>query len=462
MNTAIWWIRRDLRLKDNPALREALAAADMVLPVFVLDPFLLAKAAEKRRSFLFDGLRRLDQALRERGSYLVLRQGSPLEELTRLAAESGATAIYAEEDITPYARCRDSLVASALPLHLVHGVTAHHPATIRKPDGEPYTVFTPFSRMWKALPLPIVAEQVAQRIESPKEIPSIPLLEAQPLPEFPAGEVEAARRLEQFLDGAVYAYAATRDRLDLDGTSALSPYFRFGMVSARSAVMAVLRAKECATDVVAKKGCETWLNELIWREFYYMILYEYPQVLKTAFKPDLRAIPWRNSPEELDAWKVGKTGYPLVDAAMRQLASTGWMHNRARMVAASFLSKDLLMNWQEGERWFMCQLVDGDPASNNGGWQWSAGVGTDAAPYFRIFNPILQGKKFDPHGVYIRRWLPELAFVPDEYLHEPWRMPLSVQHVSGCVMGKEYPHPIVDHSLARERTLATYRAGKDI
>ncbi|NPV86784.1 MAG: deoxyribodipyrimidine photo-lyase [Anaerolineae bacterium] len=462
MKTAIWWIRRDLRLKDNHALCEALAAADMVLPVFVLDPFLLAKAAEKRRAFLFDGLHRLDRALRERGSYLVLRQGSPLEELSRLVAESGATAIYAEEDISPYARRRDSLVASVLPLHFVHGVTAHHPAAVRKPDGEPYTVFTPFSRMWKVLPLPVVAQQVVQRIVSPEGISSLPLPEVQPLAEFPAGEAEAARRLEQFLDGAVYAYASARDRLDLDGTSALSPYFRFGMVSARSAVTAVLRAKEYAPDGVAKKGCETWLNELIWREFYYMILYAYPQVLNTAFKSDMRAIPWRNSPEELDAWKAGKTGYPLVDAAMRQLASIGWMHNRARMVVASFLSKDLLINWQEGERWFMRQLVDGDPASNNGGWQWSAGVGTDAAPYFRIFNPILQGKKFDPQGIYIRRWLPELAFVPEEYLHEPWRMPLSVQHASGCVMGKEYPYPIVDRSLVRERTLAAYRAGKDL
>ncbi len=231
------------------------------------------------------------------------------------------------------------------------------------------------------------------------------------------------------------------------------------MLSARQAAWAAREADELAIDTKAQLGAETWLNELIWREFYAAILYHFPYVRQTAFRPELRNIPWRDDLDGFNAWVEGRTGYPVVDAAMRQLNTTGWMHNRARMITASFLTKDLLIDWRQGERYFMQHLLDGDPAANNGGWQWTAGTGTDAAPYFRVFNPVLQGKKFDPQGAYVRHWVPELSRVSDAFIHTPWEMPTSMQAQVGCVIGKNYPTPIVDHAMARQRVLAAYREG---
>jgi deoxyribodipyrimidine photo-lyase len=238
----------------------------------------------------------------------------------------------------------------------------------------------------------------------------------------------------------------------------LSPYLRFGMLSARQALAAAKQAEQMARGELARRGVETWINELIWREFYVAILFHFPFVRQEAFRPALRGIPWINDPEDFAAWSEGRTGYPVVDAAMRQLVQTGWMHNRARMITASFLTKDLLVDWRWGERYFMQHLVDGDPAANNGGWQWTAGTGTDAAPYFRVFNPILQSMKFDPNGDYIRCFVPELVNVPNEFIHHPWEMPADLQKRAGCVIGKDYPEPIVDHQLARERVLVAYKA----
>ncbi|GAP11704.1 deoxyribodipyrimidine photolyase [Bellilinea caldifistulae] len=460
MPTHIWWIRRDLRLKDNPALHSALQGGHSVLPLFILDPRLLNTAAENRRHFLFNGLRRLDEDLRSRGSRLIVRSGLPEEVLPAVVAETGADGVFAEEDYTPYAVRRDANLARYIPLQRVVGVTVHHPAAVVKPDGSPYTVFTPFSKAWKALPLPKPLPPIPDHLPPPPFLPSDPIPPAPENAYFPAGEAEAERRLLEFLDSAVFAYADDRNRLDVDGTSRLSPYLRFGMISARRAAALTMEKIQQTADPAGRKGAETFLNELIWREFYNAILYHFPHVLQTAFNPALRNIEWRHAPAELAAWQQGLTGIPVVDACMRQLLTMGWMHNRGRMIVASFLVKDLLINWQEGERWFMRHLVDGDPAANNGGWQWTAGVGTDAAPYFRIFNPILQSKKFDPYGHFIRRWLPELERLPDEYLHEPWLTPAEIQRKTGFKPGRDYPLPLVDHAQVKERTLRAYQQSK--
>lgn len=452
----IWWVRRDLRLEDNQALAAALNEGGGVLPVFILDDKLLAKPAEKRHGFLFAGLRALDDDLRRVGSGLIVRRGDPVEELALLAEESRADKVFAEEDISPYAARRDAAVAQNLNLIRVHGLGVHPVSVVTKEDGKPYTVFTPYSRAWKALP---VSSHI---LPAPERLPEIPYLASIDLPElsspgfFSAGEREANRRLAGFIDGPIFEYGDGRDRLDLTGTSTLSPYIRFGMVSGRKAAAVARWAAQSALDSRSRAGCDAWLNELIWREFYQSILVHFPNVLREAFRPSMRSIPWRNDQADLQAWQSGITGYPVVDAGMRQLAETGWMHNRARMITASFLVKHLLINWQEGEDWFMRMLVDGDPAANNGGWQWTAGTGTDAAPYFRIFNPILQGRKFDPDGDYVRRWVPELANVPSRYIHAPWEMPEAEQRNYKVIIGRDYPSPIVEHKFARERVLRAY------
>ncbi len=464
MKTALWWIRRDLRLADNPALSTALARAERVLSVFVLDPVFwhLPDVGEKRLAFLLRGLQELESALRARGSYLVVREGEPLSVLSVLMRESGAEMIFAEADSSPYARVCDAQVAASLPLSLIEGETVHAPGTISKKNGGPYTVYTPFKHAWRGLSLPRREELLPApgRIPTPAGIASAPLPVPPALPGpalFPPGEIEARRRLETFVAEGIARYAQTRDRMDLSGTSELSPYLCFGMLSARQAVVAAIEACE---QPEAREGAPVWLDELIWREFYRHILYHFPDVARESFRETLREIPWDSDARAFAAWQEGLTGYPAVDAAMRQLRTTGWMHNRARMIVASFLTKDLLIDWRWGERYFMQQLVDGDLASNNGGWQWAAGTGTDAAPYFRIFNPVLQGEKFDPQGAYVRRWVGELARVPDRYLQRPWAMPEEVQREASCIIGKDYPAPIVDHAWARERTLEAYRQAK--
>jgi deoxyribodipyrimidine photo-lyase len=471
MRTALWWLRRDLRLTDNQALAAALAHADRVIPVFVLDPMLLDSpyVGPKRVAFLLGGLRRLDGDLRARGSRLIVRRGDPQDELIALLAECGAEAIFTEEDFTPYSRQREYGVAERLPLHLVGGRIVHLPGTILKADGTPYTVFTPFSRRWKTLPPPQASTVLPalDRLPAPPEVGSLPIPEEPALPPtvpFQPGEAEAQRRLRAFVEGddpPIYQYAEARDRLDINGTSRLSPYLHLGMLSTRQAVVAALEGIAAAPDAESRQGAETWLNELVWREFFVHILYHFPHVLEHSFRANLRAVPWENDEEAFAAWCEGRTGYPVVDAGMRQLAQTGWMHNRARMIVASFLVKDLLIDWRWGERYFMQQLMDGDSASNNGGWQWTAGTGTDAAPYFRIFNPVLQGKKHDPQGAYVRCWVTELAQVPDRFIHQPWKMSLVEQQKAGCIIGQDYPAPIVDHAWARERTLAAYAQARD-
>ena len=448
---AIWWIRRDLRLTDNAALHAALQA-DSVLPLFILDPAFNAASA-RRKSFLYEGLHALDKDLRERGSDLLICTGKPLDILRMLLKETRADAIFAEEDFTPYSRKRDTEIEHQLPLNLIQGQTVHPPTSVLKADGTPYTVYTPYSKAWKArLPAKINLYPAPEKINTPNNIKSEPLPRYKVSPLFPAGEREALVRLEEFLSRRIYSYTEDRNRMDLEGTSSLSPYLRFGMLGLRQAVSAARQAMVDARGGASPKSAQVWLNELIWREFYIQILYHFPYVVKTAFKPSLKNIPWRNNENEFEAWKEGQTGLPIVDAAMRQLKEIGWMHNRARMIVASYLVKDLLIDWHWGEAWFMENLLDGDPAANNGGWQWTAGTGTDAAPYFRIFNPVLQSMKFDPNGDYIRRWVHELHSLDVKDIHAPWEKGIKVNG---------YPaKPIVESD--KERTLQAYQESKMI
>ena len=461
MRAVIWWIRRDLRLQDNQAFAQALSHSSIVIPLFILDPRLLGTEAQSRKDLLYNALASLNSDLLDRGSRLIIREGDPLLELQKVFNESGAEMVYAEADFSPYAKGRDTKVAKALPCEFVSGLTIHPPESVRKADGTPYTVFTPYKNAWRSLLNPGSPLQAPIHLQTPLNLITLKIQSTSRNNLFPASELEAQKRFDHFFSNKISSYEKDRGRMDLAGTSNLSPYLKFGLISARKLAFFTRNFVDHSENAEAKISAETWLNELVWRDFYYSIMDNFPFVLNRAFRENLNHIPWRNSHQDFDAWKNGLTGYPIVDAGMRQLREIGWMHNRARMITASFLSKDLLINWQEGEKWFMDRLIDGDPACNNGGWQWCAGTGTDASPYFRIFNPIIQGKKFDPFGNYIRHWIPELSSVPEKFIHAPWEMPLDLQSKVNIIIGKDYPKPIVDHAEARERALIAYKLSRD-
>ena len=460
---AIVWLRRDLRLHDHPALRAALDSADTVVPVFCFDDGLLAgrHASGPRTQFLLECLAELDAALKERGSRLFLRHGPPRRELPALAAQVGAGAVHVSADVGPFAQRRQREVRSRLgnriEFHVHPGLFAvDRLDAIRTQAGDPYTVFTPFQRNWAAQPRRDV-------LDAPRQLPgprarlaagALPSLRALGLEQeceepAPGGERAGRERLRHFLAGAVRGYDEGRDRLAGDEASRLSPYLHFGCVSPR----------EVEHRLPDGEGAAAYRRQLCWRDFYAHVMGHYPANARSEFQPRYRgAIRWSRAEKRFEAWCQGRTGYPAVDAGMRQLRREGWMHNRARLLVGSFLTKDLGIDWRWGERWFMRLLLDGDEASNNGNWQWIASVGVDPQPAFRrIFNPSRQQERFDPGGEYVRRYVPELADVPDAYLAEPWTMPEEIQVRAGCRIGRDYPAPIVDHAQARREALDRYR-----
>ena len=467
--TIIWWARRDLRVADNTALFNARQDADIVVPVYILDRALLTadRLHGPRVTWLLDGLRALDADLAGIGGRLIVRTGKPEDMLIELAQQLDAQAVYFNRDYSPYAATRDRqvmdrLAAIGVAAHDFKDEVIHEAAETFSNSQQPYSVFGPYRRLWETLPKPSIVP-VPDRLNTPTQIDSEPIpvpaafgVTESIVPIVAAGESHAQARLSDFIADRIYGYADSRNFPAVDGTATISPYLRWGMLSIRTAFHAAREARERAPSASTRDNAETWIGELIWRDFYYQVLARNPHIVTGAYRPEYDAIRWQDNSGFLDAWQTGHTGFPIVDAAMRQMNTVGWMHNRCRMIVASFLCKDLLIDWRVGERYFMQRLLDGDLASNNGGWQWSAGTGTDAAPYFRIFNPTTQGKKFDPDGAYIRNWLPELAKVPDKFIHEPSSLPKAAQQAIHMVIGQDYPAPIVDHGEQRERVMALY------
>jgi deoxyribodipyrimidine photo-lyase len=457
----IVWFRRDLRVADHPALATA-AARGPVVCLWIADPALLARRhhdAPGRRAFLRDGLVALDRELATLGVRLTVRSGAPAEVIRTIAAATDSHHVAWTREVSAWGAARDRTVRRALgeagiSVEEFGGDLIAEPEDVPGPAGVGYQTFAPFFSRWRDIPAPAFIPPPGRLVGPDLRPGSVGVLGDARAP-LPAGPAAARESVVAFVrEGHADRYADARDRVAENGTSRLSGYLRFGMCTAAQIGRAL------GLPGALGPGREAFWRQMAWREFYHHHLARNPEVAYRALRAPFRSIEWCDDPDGFAAWCAGRTGYPLVDAGMRQLVAEGWMHNRARMVCASFLVKDLLIDWRRGERVFMQRLIDADPASNNGGWQWTAGTGTDAAPYFRVFNPVLQSRKFDPSGRYIRRWVPELTAVPDRYIHEPWRMPSGVQHAAGCAIGTNYPPPIVDHAAQRARTLARYRAAE--
>jgi deoxyribodipyrimidine photo-lyase len=466
MDAALVWFRRDLRAHDHAALHHALAAHERVFCAFIFDTEILdaLPRQDRRVEFILRALEELDAALRELGGGLIVGHGAAWQEVPRLAAELEVAAVYANRDYEPAARARDEAVAEALEtagraFHDFKDQVIFERDEVLTLAGKPFSVFTPYKNAWlKRLasghlePYPI--EAYAARLASPPQprpLPTLEQLSFEPTDlsrlAIPTGMSGAQALFRDFAE-RIDDYAAKRDFPALKGPSYLAAHLRFGTLSIRQLVAYAYGH--------GGRGAETWLGELIWREFYQMILWQRPDVVNRCFKPEFDALPWDAASDRFRAWCDGRTGYPLVDAAMRQLNHSGYMHNRLRMVTASFLTKDLGIDWRLGERYFAEKLLDYDLAANNGGWQWAASTGCDAQPWFRIFNPVTQSEKFDPKGAFIRRYVPELAAVPEKFIHAPWRMDVQAQAACGVVIGRDYPTPVVDHAQARIRTLERF------
>lgn len=461
------WMRRDLRLNDHAALATALAEAGPVQPVFVFDTDILARFTnprDRRLTFIADALCHIDSQLRARGGQLLVLHGVAAELMPRLAEAVGATGIFSAEDFEPATRARDAAVKAALPPGTRFVQVLDHlmvaPQRAVKADGTPYKVFTPYYKNWRTLvgPMELAVYDVKDQGRYAGEgavaaaqktgVPVLSLAQGpaallqqigyEHVADSPWRVEDVDTRLANFIDHKLAAYPTARDQLPINGTSQLSPYLRHGLVSIRACMRAAMESG---------RG-DKWISELAWREFYATILFHFPHVVAQEFMLQYRAIPWSDDPALIAAFTEGRTGYPVVDAAVHELLRTGYMHNRARMIVASFVTKDLLLDWRIGEEFFAQHLMDYDLASNNGGWQWAASTGTDAAPYFRVFNPILQSRKFDPAGEYIRRYVPVLAEMSDKDIHAPWESPFRPRN---------YSLPIVDHAQAKQRVVDLFR-----
>ncbi|HLO75733.1 MAG TPA: deoxyribodipyrimidine photo-lyase [Magnetospirillum sp.] len=460
--TTLVWLRQDLRLSDHPALA---AAPGPVVLAFVLDDNGPWRPGGASRWWLHHSLRALGTAVAAKGGRLVLLRGDALSEIPRLAAELNAGAVHWNRRWEPGEPEREAelsrrLSAAGIQPRAFAADLLFEPGSVRTKTGQPYQVFTPFWRAALALPEPPRPLPAPAILMPPPQVPDGLSVDALGLmPTIPwwqgmaetwqPGEAGARANLTAFLDDGLDSYDRRRDRPDQPGTSMLSPHLAFGEISPRQIWHAV-RARPPGS------GADTFLKELGWREFSHSLIATFPDLATQPLQPAFAAFPWHHDEAAFAAWTRGRTGFPIVDAGMRQLWATGWMHNRVRMIVGSFLVKDLLLPWQQGERWFWDTLVDANAAANAASWQWIAGCGADAAPYFRVFNPVTQGEKFDPSGAYVRRWVPELAGLPDQYVHQPWQAPPLILAGARVKLGITYPAPMVDHGAARLRALAAY------
>ena len=460
VKTAIHWFRRDLRLTDNTALNAAAKSSEQVVPVYIASDWKKQHrwTGSNRQSFLCGSLQSLDGNLRSVGSQLVVRQGRAVEELEKLVVETQAGAIFYNRDPDPFGRSVEEELKKAaarlgIVIHEFKDVAIHERNEVLTGAGETFRVFTPYSKAWDKLPKPPVGGRI-KTLTTPKVSSlALPGLSTWELPPAAGGVLEpgekaARERMREFLDKGLARYGANRDIPFGRHTSRLSQDLRFGLISIRELHQACLQ-KADSFDAGGRGSAMKYIAELVWREFYLQILWNYPEVLEHEFNPKYRGMKWPGTLANFEKWKNGETGFPIVDAAMRELRETGFMHNRTRMIAAMFLTKDLHLDWRLGEQYFMQTLVDGEIASNNGGWQWSAGTGADAAPYFRIQNPWSQTKRFDPEAAYIKKWVPELRDVPAEKLMDA--------PPPGVRVAKNYPPPVVDHSAARDITLELFK-----
>lgn len=474
MSTTILWFRQDLRLTDNPALTAALQSGGRVIPLFVdstTEP-MPWRDGSASRWWLHHSLKAISAEFECRGSRLIIRRGPADQALQRIVAEAGADAVYWNRLYEPAHIARDrsiqrELEQRGLAVRSFNATLLHEPWEVMNTSGEPYRVFTPYWRALQRAGMEFSASTAPTALPPPQEdLETVPVDDLGWQPRIPwdaglrstwtPGEAGAQGRLERFLDTTLADYTTGRDFPDRPGTSGLSPHLHFGELGPRQIAAAVLGRLRHFPSACPESQAFGYLREIAWREFAYHLLYHFPATTDHPFDARFGAFPWTEGEWMLRAWQTGQTGYPWVDAGMRQLWHTGWMHNRVRMAAASLLTKNLRIRWQQGASWFWDTLVDADLANNTLGWQWSAGCGADAAPFFRIFNPVVQAQRFDPLGAYVRQWVPELSRLPDRHLHQPWTAPPGILHQAGVELGITYPKPVVDWKQSREAALAAF------